>query len=96
MTHNEQKAQEWFEEWKQQLFPFIKGEVYYSLDSAISFAAFCLDKSDSYWKTRCLLGEKYAAATPVDLERFESSSAPHHRDVYNEFLTLNASKGENK
>jgi hypothetical protein len=46
-----------------------------------------------YWKTRCLLGEKYAAATPVDLERFDASSAPHHRDVYNEFLTLNASKG---
>jgi hypothetical protein len=48
----------------------------------------------NYWKTRCLLAEKYAAATPVDLERFDASSAPHHRDVYNEFLTLNASKGE--
>jgi len=43
---NEQKAQEWVDEWKQQRFPFIEGEVYYSLDNAISFAAFCLDKRE--------------------------------------------------
>jgi hypothetical protein len=85
MTQNEQKAQEWYGEWDY----FVKNP-----DDAISFAAFCLDKMDSYWKTRCLLAEKYAAATPVDLKRFEASSAPHHRDVYNEFLTLNASKEE--
>ena len=93
MTHNEQKAQEWFEEWKQQFTDLQEGPAWRE-KGMVNFAAFCLDKRDSYWKTRCLLGEKYAAATPVDLERFDASSAPHHRDVYNEFLTLNTSKGE--
>ena len=37
MTQNEQKAQAWYKDW----YYFIKNP-----DDAISFAAFCLDKSD--------------------------------------------------
>ena len=80
---NEQKAQDLFKEWHKT--NYIDSDP----EDMIAFAAFCLDKMDAYWKTRCELAEKYAAATPVDLERFDASSAPHHRDVYNEFLKNN-------
>jgi hypothetical protein len=101
MTQNEQKVKAWFDEWKQQRFPFIEGEVYYSLDNAISFAAFCLNKRDVLPEVE---GEQWQSLNHRLLVNFLHLPEEHQIHLMESILvkrpklkeTLNASKGDDK
>jgi hypothetical protein len=83
---NEQKAQAWFDEWKQQ-FTDLQEHPAWREKGMVDYAAFCLDKRDSYWRIRCELAEKCLEESPCDPDISAEQIAAHKS--YNEFLKNN-------
>jgi len=63
----------------------IPGSI--AINDIIAFAAFCLDKSDRYWRIRCELAEKCLEESPCDPDISAEQIAAHKS--YNEFLKNN-------
>jgi hypothetical protein len=94
MTHNEQKAQDLFQEWGKAAPPYLPDEM-------IEFAAFCLDKNDILPEAE---EKKWASLNHRLLANFLYLPEEHQIHLMESMLakrpklieTLNASKGDDK